>query len=136
MDMVTADGYDLQFGTNVIGEPQITIVHFGADRMIIGHFLFTKLLMSALLAGIETAPDHHARIITTSSSAAMLNTIHWETLKDGEARRKGTINSYYAQSKFVSEDTQLIIGSLTAEGSQANVVIAREIAKRVQVESI
>ncbi|OSX56498.1 hypothetical protein POSPLADRAFT_1159937 [Postia placenta MAD-698-R-SB12] len=95
IDMTTADGYDLQFGTNVVG-----------------HFLFTELLMPALLAGVQTSPDHHARIITTSSSAAMFDTIHWESLKDGPARRKLSTSTLYSQSKF------------------ANVVVARQIAKR------
>lgn len=95
IDMTTADGYDLQFGTNVVG-----------------HFLFTELLMPALLAGVQTSPDHHSRIVTTSSSAAMFDTIHWESLKDGPARRKLGTGTLYSQSKF------------------ANVVVARQIAKR------
>jgi len=95
IDMTTADGYDLQFGTNVIG-----------------HFLFTELLMPALFAGVQTSPDHHARIITTSSSAAMMGSIRWDTFKDGLARKKTSTNALYAQSKL------------------ANVLVSRQIAKR------
>jgi len=94
-DMVTKDGYDLQFGTNVVG-----------------HFLFTELLMPALLAGVQTSPDHHARVVTTSSSAAYLYTLNWDAFRDGPVRKKMSIQYLYAQSKF------------------ANVVVAREIAKR------
>ncbi|KAI0369416.1 NAD(P)-binding protein [Pilatotrama ljubarskyi] len=59
IDQVTKDGYDLQFGTNVLG-----------------HFYFTELVMPALLAGVESSPDHHARVITTSSAGAYLESLH------------------------------------------------------------
>ncbi|OJA14188.1 hypothetical protein AZE42_06507 [Rhizopogon vesiculosus] len=52
VDLLTTDGYDLQFGTNVLG-----------------HFYFTKLLLPALIATAKSAPDSKARVITTSSSA-------------------------------------------------------------------
>ncbi|KAI0961006.1 hypothetical protein AcV7_000228 [Taiwanofungus camphoratus] len=94
-ELVTADGYDLQFGTNVIG-----------------HFLFTELLMPALIAGKDTSPDKHARVITTSSAGAYPGSLHWDTFKDDPARRKMTTYSLYYQSKF------------------ANVVVARQVAKR------
>ncbi|CAL1713794.1 unnamed protein product [Somion occarium] len=95
LDQITAEGYDLQFGTNVVG-----------------HFLFTKLLLPALLAGKETSPDKHARVITTSSSAAYFFTLDWNSFKDGPARKKLGIQRLYAQSKF------------------ANVLFARELARR------
>ncbi|KAJ3485815.1 hypothetical protein NLI96_g4701 [Meripilus lineatus] len=95
VDLVTEDGYDLQFGTNVIG-----------------HFFFTELLMPALLAGKETSPDGHARVVTTSSSGAYFHTLQWETFVDGPARRKKTPMDLYHQSKF------------------GNVVVARQVAKR------
>ena len=84
IDQLTKDGYDLQWGTNVLGP-----------------FLFTELLVSALVEGAKTSPDGHARVITTSSSVAYLNTIHWDTFKDGPARRKTAIEDLYAQSKLV-----------------------------------
>ncbi|KAI0076330.1 NAD(P)-binding protein [Panus rudis PR-1116 ss-1] len=94
--MVTSDGYDLQFGTNVIG-----------------HFLFTKLLIPTLLAGKETSLDHHSRIITTSSSGAYFcRTIDHEVIRDCPKRRKLSTTTLYFHSKF------------------ANVLVAREIAKR------
>ncbi|GBE78541.1 Uncharacterized oxidoreductase [Sparassis crispa] len=95
IELLSADGYDLQFGTNVIG-----------------HFFFTELLMPALLAGKETSPDHHARVVTTSSSGAYMYTLDWETFRDGPARRKLSVIDLYSQSKF------------------GNVVVAREVAKR------
>ena len=95
VDMLTKDGYDLQWGTNVVG-----------------HFYFTELLMPALIAGAATSPDHHARVITTSSSGAYGETLHFETFKDGPARRKMTTEKLYYQSKHVGiADISLIFGS-------------------------
>ena len=109
---VTADGYDLQFGTNVIGEyfsaMNTTILYITYDCSPVGHFYLTKLLMSALLAGKDTLPDHHARVITTSSAASYLDTLHWETFKDGPARRRQTTGALYNQSKLVSVGFQFM----------------------------
>ena len=82
--MLTKDGYDLQFGTNVVGP-----------------HLFTELLMPALLAGVKSSSDGHVRVITTSSSTAYVGTIQWDTFKDGPARRKLSSGLHYAQSKLV-----------------------------------
>ncbi|OSX62496.1 hypothetical protein POSPLADRAFT_1170100 [Postia placenta MAD-698-R-SB12] len=101
IELLSADGYDLQFATNVIG-----------------HFYFTKLLIPALLVGRDSSPDRHARIVTTSSSTAYLYTINWESFKDGPARRKMSTRQLYSQSKF------------------ANVVVARETAKRYADQGI
>ncbi|KAI0930784.1 hypothetical protein AcV7_004876 [Taiwanofungus camphoratus] len=66
------------------------------------------------LARKETSLDHHARAITTpSSSAAMLSTINWDFFRDGPARKEMSSFILYHQSKF-----------------QANVVVARQVAKR------
>ncbi|CCM06317.1 uncharacterized protein FIBRA_08569 [Fibroporia radiculosa] len=95
VDLLTEDGYDLQFGTNVIG-----------------HFYFTKLLIPALTAGAESSADHRARVLTVSSTASYQYTLNWDSLKDDAVRRKVGTMMLYAQSKF------------------ANVVVAREFAKR------
>ncbi|KAJ2990506.1 hypothetical protein NUW54_g8450 [Trametes sanguinea] len=100
-DWLTKEGYDLQFGTNVLG-----------------HFYFTELLMPALLAGVESSPDHHTRVVTTSSSGAYLETLHFDTFKDGPARRKKTKEALYYQSKF------------------GNVVVAHQVAKRYAEKGI
>ncbi|CAL1700049.1 unnamed protein product [Somion occarium] len=96
LDQFTPDGYDLQWGTNIVA-----------------HFLLTKLLMPALLAGKETSPDHHARIITTSSTGAYFYPwIQWDSFKDHPIRHKMGTKDIYFQSKF------------------AGVVVAKEFAKR------
>jgi len=100
-ELLTADGYDLQFGTNVVG-----------------HFFFTKLLIPALVAGKDTSPDHHARVVTTSSGAAYGYTLNFDAFKDSPARRRMMTNTLYSQSKF------------------GNVVVAREFAKRYADQGI
>jgi NAD(P)-dependent dehydrogenase (short-subunit alcohol dehydrogenase family) len=54
IDTVTADGYDLQFGTNVIG-----------------HWLFTELLMPAILAASGSSTEK-PRVVTVASAGAYL----------------------------------------------------------------
>ncbi|KAI3621670.1 NAD(P)-binding protein [Moniliophthora roreri] len=95
LDMLTEEGYDAQWGVHVVG-----------------NHLWTKLLQPALDAGAKSSPDGKARVVTTSSSAAYLDVIHWDTFVPGPARTElGTYN-LYSQSKF------------------AQVVWTREYAKR------
>lgn len=59
--------------------------------------------MPALFAGAQSSnDDHHARVITTASSAAYLYTLNWGTFKDGPERQKMSTGNLYNQSKFVS----------------------------------
>ena len=87
---LTADGYDLQFGTNVLG-----------------HFYFTQLLLPLLIESAKTSPDGKARVINTSSSGHLMTKgLDFESFRDdgnGQKKRKkiGT-QGMYAQSKFVS----------------------------------
>ncbi|KAL6299640.1 NAD(P)-binding protein [Sparassis latifolia] len=98
---LTVEGFDMQFGTNVIG-----------------HYLFTKLLIPALVAGKETSPDHHTRVIHTSSSGAYLYAIDFDTFLPGPTRSKLSTSELYFQSKF------------------ANVVVSRQFAKRYADQGI
>lgn len=83
MDDLTADGYDLQFGTNVLG-----------------HFFFTSLLIPALLAGASSSPDKTARVVTTSSSAH--HPLDFNTFRNSPARTQLGTKLLYAQSKSVA----------------------------------
>jgi retinol dehydrogenase-12 len=85
IEQLTNDGYDLQFGTNVVG-----------------HFLFTTELLPLLEAGAKSSSDGTARIVNTSSSASLGYTINWEALKDTPQRKKVGNQLLYCQSKFVS----------------------------------
>ena len=84
IDMLTADGYDLQFGTNVLG-----------------HFYFTELLTPALLAGAKASSDGRARVVATSSSGAYLGALNYSTFKDTPERKKLSKEELYYQSKLV-----------------------------------
>ncbi|KAK7043858.1 short-chain alcohol dehydrogenase [Paramarasmius palmivorus] len=96
LDTLTKEGYDAQWGVHVVG-----------------HHLFTKLLLPALEAGARSSADGKARIVSTSSSAAYLEqVIHWDTFIPGSARNKIGNIGLYNQSKF------------------AQVVWTRELAKR------
>ncbi|KAF4610211.1 hypothetical protein D9613_010552 [Agrocybe pediades] len=84
IEQLTAQGYDLQFGTNVLG-----------------HFYFTKLLLPALLAGAKASPDGKARVVNTSSSGShLVNNLKFNTFKDTPARKRFGTYNLYSQSKF------------------------------------
>jgi retinol dehydrogenase-12 len=103
LDQVTTDGYDLQFGTNVLG--MYLLAHSRHRRLTfhhIGHFYFTKLLLPTLISTAKSSQDGKARVVNTSSSAHMFSNLNFETFKDGPERRKKTTETFYAQSKFVN----------------------------------
>ncbi|KAF7346451.1 NAD P-binding protein [Mycena sanguinolenta] len=82
INQLTAQGFDLQFGTNVLG-----------------HFYLTKLLLPTLLA--TAAPGKPARVINTSSlSHAGVSGVDFNTLKDCPARTEAGSGYLYGQSKL------------------------------------
>lgn len=85
IDMVTDDGYDLQFGTNVLG-----------------HFYFTKLVLPTLLSTAKTSSDGTARVVNTASNGHWFGNLKYDTMKDGPQRKKETPWKLYGQSKTVS----------------------------------
>ncbi|KAF5340714.1 hypothetical protein D9611_007438 [Ephemerocybe angulata] len=83
-EQVTADGYDLQFGANVLG-----------------HFYFTKLLLPTLLETSKTSPEWKPRVIHTSSIVSSLaDPLNYNTFKDGPARQAKGPRWLYKQSKL------------------------------------
>ncbi|KAF5382757.1 hypothetical protein D9615_002891 [Tricholomella constricta] len=83
VDQLTADGYDLQMGTNVLG-----------------HFYFTKLLLPTLTSTARASPEKHVRVLTTSSVMHYIGGLNFNTFKDGPARRKLSTVALYSQSKY------------------------------------
>ncbi|KAJ6514358.1 NAD-binding protein [Mycena vitilis] len=82
IEQLTAQKYDLTFGTNVLGP-----------------FYFTKLLIPTLLA--TAASGKPVRVVNTSSCAAeMITDIDYNTLMDTPARKKVAPSKLYWQSKF------------------------------------
>ncbi|KAG8862434.1 hypothetical protein FRB96_001505 [Tulasnella sp. 330] len=87
IDLITEDGYDLQFGTNVLG-----------------HAHFTLSLISELEAGAKSSPDGKSRVVNTSSLVVYLHPItpriRFDTLQDNPERKKMGARTLYCQSKF------------------------------------
>jgi len=110
VEQTTADGYDLQFGTNVLG-----------------HFYFTKLLLPTLISTANSSPSAkgNTRVVNTSSGSAILapeDGVVWATLgRDNAAlvaRKKLGTQSLYSQSKW------------------GNIVLSKELAKRYADQGI
>ncbi|KZO91584.1 NAD(P)-binding protein [Calocera viscosa TUFC12733] len=84
IENITADGYDLQFGTNVVG-----------------HFFLVRLLLPLLIKTYEVTGTPTRIIVTCSSVEKYFSgPIQYDTLVDGPARVKLGKNRLYAQSKF------------------------------------
>jgi len=82
--MVTDDGYDLQFGTNVLGP-----------------FYLTKLLLPILISTAKSSPEGIVRIVNTASLGHWFGKLQFETFMDGPKRRADHTFRLYAQSKTV-----------------------------------
>ncbi|KAJ7575085.1 hypothetical protein C8J56DRAFT_29154 [Mycena floridula] len=84
IESLTADGYDMQLGTNVIGP-----------------YYFTKLLLPLMVATAKSS-GKASRVIHTSSGMHLLNTETDVTklARDGPARKKTGVSKLYAFSKF------------------------------------
>ncbi len=78
----TQDGFELQFGTNVLG-----------------HFALTCQLMPALEVGRSASAQEAPRVVTVSSIAHKRGKIHFDDLQ-GEKQYRGT--EAYAQSKLAN----------------------------------
>ena len=112
VELVTQDGYDVQFGTNVIGAWVVRCLQpvfpsasesSSAFRACAGHFYLTKLLLPLLLASAKSSPDGTARVINTSSMGhSFVSGIDFDTIRDGPKRIKAGTMKLYSQSKFVS----------------------------------
>lgn len=100
-EWLTVDGYDMQFGTNVLGMT-ITFLLLQDSNLSAGHFYFTKLLLPTLIATAKSAPDGKARVITTSSSAHILKGLTFSAFEDSPARGKMSTTDLYGQSKTAS----------------------------------
>ncbi|KAH8818745.1 NAD(P)-binding protein [Flagelloscypha sp. PMI_526] len=84
LEQITQDGYDQQFGTNVLG-----------------HYYLTVLLLPLLESATQSLPTA-VRVVNVASSAIYSwneKDLKWNTLKDGPARKKMSPMALYAQSK-------------------------------------
>ncbi|KZV84506.1 NAD(P)-binding protein [Exidia glandulosa HHB12029] len=79
-EVLTPQGLDTTFATNVLGA-----------------FQLTNLLLPALLAGAKSSPDGTARVVNTSSSTAELATLDYQSLI---GKKQRSAHALYAQSKL------------------------------------
>ena len=105
VEMTTAQGYDLQVGTNVIGSASTSLASKSRtdtkSTLRAGHHLLTMLLLPALEAA--SAPGHKARVVTSSSIVQYrIDRFHFEWVEDGPVRRSVDAKDLYKNSKFVS----------------------------------
>ncbi|KAI6032762.1 hypothetical protein F5J12DRAFT_796251 [Pisolithus orientalis] len=82
VEKLTEDGYDLQFGTNVLG-----------------HFYLTNLLLPLLLSTARSSPDGTVRVVNTSSNGHWFSGLDFDTFKDSPKRRAKNQVALYGQSK-------------------------------------
>ncbi|KAG9311053.1 hypothetical protein JVU11DRAFT_8953 [Chiua virens] len=82
IDALTDDGYDLQFGTNVLG-----------------HFYLTKLLLPILTSTAKSSPEGNVRVVNLSSMGHVLGQLQFDTFMDGPKRR-AIATWLYSQSKM------------------------------------
>ncbi|KAF8480432.1 NAD(P)-binding protein [Russula ochroleuca] len=108
VERVTSQGYDLQFGTNVLG-----------------HFYFTKLLLPVLTETAKKATAKTVRVVNVSSVNHYFGApegIRWTTINPGteslEARKKLGSARLYGQSKT------------------GNILFSNELARRYGSEGI
>ncbi len=112
MSLLTRQGYDLQFGVNVLG-----------------HFYLTQLLLPVLL-GTARATAQRVRVLnyTSCTPPAPRMRIDYTTLMDGPVRRKLSPAQLHKQSKLVSLESRpfwtirnkLIVGL----GSEGNSIVS------------
>ncbi|KAG8694781.1 hypothetical protein FRC08_008267 [Ceratobasidium sp. 394] len=109
IDMKTSTGYDIQFGTNVLG-----------------HYLFTVLLLPVLIHTARTSPRGHARVVNVSSGA------HWIAPKGGIDYSTLVPNDPTSEARRKKLGT----GRLYAQSKWGNIAFANELARRYESQGI
>lgn len=105
LDAVTEQGYDLQFGVNMLGAYMCTCPSSTPSfkPLFSGVFYFTDLLIPTLTSTFASNPEFKPRVINTASlNHTFVNGLKFDTFKDGPKRRKMSKMALYSQSKFVS----------------------------------
>ncbi|KAG8705883.1 hypothetical protein FRC08_001395 [Ceratobasidium sp. 394] len=109
IEMKTSTGYDIQFGTNVLG-----------------HYLFTILLLPVLIHTARTSLRGHVRVVNFASST------HWLAPKGGIDYSTLVPNDHESEARRVEMGT----GRLYAQSKWGNVGFAKELARRYEPQGI
>lgn len=103
-----AEGYDLQFHTNVTGE----LLRFPCNQnnqlrrsfCSSGHWYLTELLVPTMIETAERSPPKSVRVVNVSSAghyAVRSQPMDFGSFKGGPQRDKYDSAELYTQSKFV-----------------------------------
>ncbi|KAF9783762.1 NAD-binding protein [Thelephora terrestris] len=118
-ESLTAEGYDMTFGTNVVGQfiHVLSKVETGFLRLqFAGPYYFTELLLPALYK--TSTSENKPRVVNLTSQMGLIGAsafgsgLDFSTFKDSPKRRKMSGTALYSQSKL------------------GNVVYAQEFARR------
>ena len=111
IDKLTSQGFDMQFGTNVLGmyaTSKKSITLFSSQITHAGHFYLTKLLLPLLTATAKNSSPGSVRVVNVSSlghHAPPSGGIQWSTLSPGDdylaVGKKLGATTLYNQSKLV-----------------------------------
>lgn len=132
MEDVTEEGYDLQFGTNVLGTYEqrgLASACWLVTDVSAGHYYFTRLLIPVLLKTAKASVEGQVRVVHVASVGhEFVGGIDFNTLKDGSKRRRWHTTKLYFQSKFVSQWPCIAVSSLYSSSClcQGNIVVANE----------
>jgi len=110
IDKLTTQGYDMQFGTNVLG-----------------HFYFTKLLLPVLTATAKKCAPGSVRVVNVSSLGHRMTVpegIRWSTLKPGAG------DDYVAVGKAIGPTT------LYGQSKLGNILFSNELARQYGSEGV
>jgi NAD(P)-dependent dehydrogenase (short-subunit alcohol dehydrogenase family) len=125
IDKLTSQGFDMQFGTNVLGmyetsKKSVLYRSLKSNSTHAGHFYLAKLLLPLLTATAKNSPPGSVRVVNVSSighHVAPSGGIRWSTLSPGDdylaVGKKVGPTTLYNQSKLVMRQVSLnIIRSL------------------------
>jgi hypothetical protein len=118
-----AEGYDLQFHTNVTGKSIIPnlLSLFQLHLFSSGHWYLTKLLVPTLLETAKHSPPRSVRVVHVSSHAHYFVSdkgLDFGTFKTGPQRDKMSTAELYMQSKFVCFKITVLERLLTVGSSR------------------
>ncbi|KIK64217.1 hypothetical protein GYMLUDRAFT_259214 [Collybiopsis luxurians FD-317 M1] len=106
IDQLSVQGYDLQFGVNVLG-----------------HFLFIHKLLPLLKSTSNSVNE--TRVVWVSSTVQYYffhHPINYDNLTDTPSRRKIGVYQLYAQSKFITTMLGYHLAKLLAQDQTSNVI--------------
>lgn len=137
---MTAQGYDIQFGSNVLGERCRNFTTYEHCVVLThaspGHFYLTKLLLPVLTATAKASPGT-VRVVNMSSIVHYMGAregIRWSTINNGDdapaARKKLGMARLFGQSRLVSPRFPCYMARDLNHCLKGNILFSNELARR------